>query len=307
MASANGGILNVGQLKNRENFVPLPYRCVSFQPYDGPMTAEAIESYLLKREVYRRTYIVILHDDKRQYAVAAVQRSGSDGLFTPLEKVEILGLAEDCVMIEDPDADPANRSALARTALQHGVTAQQTAIVIGMFDHINIIHRPKPLRLRVIEVVPPHPPKLLHMVEHVLSYADLPPIMVEPVMIDLRDLAATVRPEAYLVPCRSGGLSELGAPVFFLDERPQQRENWTLLGCERSLQFHRHYYGDEPPRVEMCPRQLTAASDQPTILKCCLLEYDIEQDGNSMVVPWGADLPMVEKALRQLTGEFSDV
>jgi len=306
MANTNGGILEVGQLQQRENFVPLPYRGVSFQPYEGPMTAEAIEAYLSGREVYRRTNIVILHGPGRQYAVAAVQRGGSDSLFTPVEKVEILGLPADCILIEDPKTDPANRSALAQAAVKQGVSSAQTAIVIGMFDHINIIHHPNPLRLRVVEVVPPHPPKLLHMVEHVLSYADLPPILLEPITIDLRDLAATVTPKAYLVPCRSGGLNDLGAPVFFLDERPRQRENWTLLGCERSLQFHRHYYGDEPPRVEMCPRKLTEADNQLTILKCCLLEYDIEQEDHCMIVPWGADLPMIERALHQLTRDYAN-
>jgi hypothetical protein len=307
MSNTNGAILEVGQLKQRENFVPLPYRCVSFQPYDGPMTADAIERYLLNREVYRRTDIVVLHGSNRDCAVAAVQRADSDSLFTRAEKVEILGLPGDCMLIEDPGTDPANRSALAKTAIEHGVTSAQTAIVIGTFDHINIIHRPNPLRLRVVEVVPPTPPKLLHMVEHVLSYADLPPILLEPVTIDLRDLAATVTPEAYLVPCRSGGLNDLGAPVHFLDERPKNRENWTLLGCERSLQFHRHYYGDEPPRVEMCPRKLTRDDNRLTLLKCCLLEYDIERDGNRMIVPWGTDLPMLEKALHQLTRDFDYV
>jgi hypothetical protein len=307
MSNTNGAILEVGQLKQRENFVPLPYRCVSFQPYDGPMTADAIERYLLNREVYRRTDIVVLHGSNWDCAVAAVQRADSDSLFTRAEKVEILGLPGDCMLIEDPGTDPANRSALAKTAVEHGVTSAQTAIVIGTFDHINIIHHPNPLRLRVVEVVPPTPPKLLHMVEHVLSYADLPPILLEPVTIDLRDLAATVTPEAYLVPCRSGGLNDLGAPVHFLDERPKNRENWTLLGCERSLQFHRHYYGDEPPRVEMCPRKLTRDDNRLTLLKCCLLEYDIERDGNRMIVPWGTDLPMLEKALHQLTRDFDYV
>jgi hypothetical protein len=34
------------------------------------------------------------------------------------------------------------------------------------------------------------------MIEQVLSYADLPPIMLELETIDLRDLAGTVTPEA---------------------------------------------------------------------------------------------------------------
>ncbi|MGZ8187914.1 MAG: DUF7714 family protein [Methylosarcina sp.] len=301
MARMNGGILRVGHLKQQQNFVPLPYRCVSFQPYEGDMKAAVIERYLAAREVYRRTDIVILHNARHEYAVAAVQRTTSDSLFSPLEKVEILALPDDCVFIEDKATDPANRSALAKIALRHGVGPDQTAIVMGAFDHVNIIHRPFPLALRVIEVVPPEPPKLYRMVEQVLSYADLPPIVTELVAIDLRDLAGAVCAEAYLVPCRSGGLQDLNAPVFFLDERPIKRENWTLLGCERSLQFHRHYYGDEPPRVEMCPRRIFKSDGKATILKCCLLEYDIEQDGNSIIVPWGADLSMIEKALHQLS------
>jgi len=297
----NGAILIVGDLKQQQNFVPLPYRCVSFQPYDGEMNAAVIESYLLDREVYRRTDIIILHNSRQEYAVAAVQRAGSESLFGSVEKVEILALPDDCVFITDPDTDPANRSALARLAISNNVSANQTAIVLGAFDHVNIIHHPNPLVLRVIEVIPPEPPKLYHMVEQVLSYADLPPIILELETIDLRYLADTVNPEAYLVPCRSGGLTHLSAPVYFLDERPKQRQNWTLLGCERSLQFHRHYYGDEPPRVEMCPRKRLKSDEKATILKCCLLEYDIEQQDNVMIVPWGTDLNMIEKALRQLS------
>jgi hypothetical protein len=51
----------------------------------------------------------------------------------------------------------------------------------------------------------------------------------------------------------------------------------------------------------MCPRRLAPASDRPTLLKCCLLEFGIEQEGMTAVVPWGADLPMVEQALGLLS------
>jgi hypothetical protein len=55
----------------------------------------------------------------------------------------------------------------------------------------------------------------------------------------------------------------------------------------------------------MCPRRLAGPRAEPTLLKCCLLEYHIEQDGTTMVVPWGADLKMVEQALCQLSGAQS--
>jgi len=297
-----GEVLTVGNLKGQKNFVPLPYRRVSYQPYDGDMTVEAVGSHVLAREVYRRTDIIVLHKGEQEFAVVAVQRAGSDSLFVPADKVEVLALPADCVFIRSLATDPANRSALAGLACDHRVDSERTVIVQGAFDHINVIHRPDPLMLRVVEVAPPEPPKLYKMAEHVLSFADLPPIRLELERIDLRDLCRRVQPEAYLVPCRSGGLAELGASVYFLDERPSVRRPWTLIGCERSLQFHRHYYGDEPPRMEMCPRKLVSPSDCPTLLKCCLLEFDIEYDGRTAVVPWGADLPMIEQALGLLAG-----
>lgn len=292
--------------RTQRNVVPLPYRRVSMQPYSGSMTEAAIISYLLGREAYRRTDFIVLHTgdlEAREYAVVAISRTADEPLFSAITAVEVLALPDSCAFAKDPETDCANRSALAELAYQHDVGADRTLVVEGRYDHVNFIHHPDPLVLRVVEVAPPEPPKLFDLVKHVLSYADLPAIRVELERIEIAELARQMPAKEYLVPCRSGGLDQLGAPVSFLDERPAQRRDWVLVGCERSLQFHRHYYGDEPPRVEMCPRQIAGQRDQPTLLKCCLLEFDIERDGQVMVVPWGTDLVMVERALRQLVKE----
>lgn len=296
-------ILQVGTLKKQDNFTPLPYRGVSYQPYEGDMTKTAITNYLHPREVYRRTNVVVLHNTHGQHAVIAIQRTEGDNLFVKIEALEILALPENCIFLNSPETDPANRSALAQLALDNKIDPSQTIVVQGRFDHINILHRPNPLILKVVEVIPPNPPKLYDMCQHVLSYADLPPICLELECIQLEELCCNSNASTFLVPCRSGGLDKLGASVHFLDERPEQRQDWTLIGCERSLQFHRHYYGDEPPRIEMCPRKITGVPTSPTLLKCCLLEFDIETDGDLAVVPWGSDLPMVEQALRKLSKE----
>jgi hypothetical protein len=80
-----------------------------------------------------------------------------------------------------------------------------------------------------------------------------------------------------------------------------------LIGCERSLQFHRHYYGDEPPTIEMCPRKIAGARKELTLLKCCLLEFHQEREENVLTVPWGSDLKMVETALQDLAKEVEHV
>jgi hypothetical protein len=270
------------------------------QPYDGTFTERALVAHLLGREAYRRTEFIVLHDRPDAMAVAAITKRDSEPLFSKIVDVEVLALPDECAFVRSPETDCSNRSALAELAHQRGVGADRTLVVWGRYDHVNFIHRPDPLTVRVVEVAPPEPPKLYDLALHVLSYADLPPIRLELERIELRDLCSHVKAKAFLVPCRSGGLDDLGAPLHFLDERPAQREEWTLIGCERSLQFHRHYYGDEPPRVEMCPRVIAGERNEITLLKCCLLEFHIERHGNVAVVPWGADLGMVERALRDL-------
>ncbi len=285
-----------------QNLVPLPYRRVSVQPYHGPLTVDAITELLLSREAYRRTDFIVLRGDESEHAIVAITRAESEPLFSHITSVEVLALPETCVYVERPGVDPANRSALAQTAHELGIGPEGTLVVKGMYDHVNFIYHPNPLLVRVVEVAPPEPPKLYGLAQQVLSYANLPPIRLELERIEVRDLAESVHPTAYLVPCRSGGLDDLPAPVYFLDEHPEQHD-WTLIGCERSLQFHRHFYGEEPLRVEMCPRRIAGRRGEPTLLKCCLLETHIEQDENTMVVPWGADLSMVEAALRKLSEE----
>ncbi len=287
-------------LRDRRNVVELPYRGVSIQPYDGEMTEAAIMARLLGREAYRRTNVIVLRGTDDAYALVAIGPRDRGPLFARIDQVEVLALPDSCRFVVDPDTDCGNPSALARLAERSGVGPDGTLICQGKYDHVNFIHHPDPLVIRVIEVSPPDPPKLFHLIEHVLTYADLPPIKLELEPIELKDLAAKARPKAFLVPCRSGGLDDLSAPVYFLDERPAIREDWMLIGCERSLQFHRHYYGDEPPRIEMCPRAIAGKRNALTMLKCCLLEFGIERDNNVMVVPWGSDLAMVEQALKEI-------
>jgi len=287
-------------LAMKYNIIPLPYRGVSVQNYDGPMSQEGLIGHFMGRETYRRTEFIVLRAKSDQFAVIAVDALDREPLFSPITYVEVLALPGSCVYVRDPQTDCGNRSSLAALSTRHGVGERETLICEGRYDHVNFICHPRPFSLKVIEVAPPEPPKLFDLVSRVLDYADLPPIIPLLERIELKELVRGLSASAFLVPCRSGGLDDLGAPVHYLDERPAERGDWILIGCERSLQFHRHFYGDEPPRVEMCPRILAGERNEATILKCCLWEFDIERQGDVMVVPWGADLAMVERALREL-------
>ena len=92
-----------------------------------------------------------------------------------------------------------------------------------------------------VDVIPPEPAKLWSMVNQVLSMAeDLPPVELRYEPIDLLALARAHPAAEYLFPCQASGI-EVGAPVHFLDTRPRLRE-WTMIGCERCMQMHRHFY-----------------------------------------------------------------
>jgi hypothetical protein len=177
-------------------------------------------------------------------------------------------------------------------------------IVRGRYGHVSFILDPAPIRVRVLEVVPPWPPKLVDQLTRVLDLAeDLPPVELVPELVDLRDLAGRLPADRYLFPCRAGQGSHDPkgpvTPVSYLDEIPE-REPWTLVGCARSRSIHDWFYGGDVPTVDMCPRNLAAAGEPVKgllVTKCCLLEDRVAADGGTVVVPWGASLAQIREGL----------
>jgi hypothetical protein len=268
------------------NFIARPYRGVSVQ--DAPGLDEAsLRSWLIGRRVYRRTeFIVAVRDCER--AVVQVDHDVGEEIVAPVRDLRVIARPEEVAFVADPAVDTGNASQMARVA------RARVTVVQGRYEHVNFIVEPDPVRVRVVEVVPPEPPKLLEMARQVVDYdEDLPPVELAFAPIDLRELE--VGPGRRMYPCRCGGLDG-----DFLDAAPAELGDWTLVGCERSRQIHVALYGAEPrERVDFCP--LTRISpDGATLVKCCLYERGIERSGETMIVPWGATLEEVRAALRGL-------
>jgi hypothetical protein len=185
-------------------------------------------------------------------------------------------------------------------------------IVRGRYGHVSFIADPAPVRVTVLEVVPPRPAKLVDQLARVLDLAeDLPPVELVPDLVDLDDLAGSRPSGHYLFPCRAGGSGPDGlatggpgadgASVSYLDEVPARRP-WTLVGCARSRAIHDFFYGNEVDMVDMCPRALAsrrlAGRPGPVVTKCCLLEDRVSSEGGLVVVPWGASLAQIRDGLR---------
>jgi hypothetical protein len=246
------------------------------QDVDVPLTADAIGALLSRRDIYRRTAFLVLrnHGDT---ALVAVRPGDPDALFSPVAGLRVVSGPQATAWIEDPSADVSNASALAAAALARRRDGVLGYVVQGRFEHVNFIWRPAPLTVRVTEVVPPHPPKLLAMAEQAVGFdEDLPPVTLIPDTVDVRDLMADHPAPHYLLPCRGSGVAS-GGEVSFLDCHPEPRPDWLLIGCDRSAQFCEHFYGAQPRRIDLCPRARAGAAAPPgerLLTKCCLLERD---------------------------------
>ena len=266
------------------NFIARPYRGVSVQDAPG-LDEGALREWLIGRRVYRRTEFVVAACEG-EHAVVQVEHPVGDDILATVTDLRVLARPDEVAFVADPSVDTANASQMARVA------RGRVTVVRGRFEHVNFIVEPSPVRVRVLEVVPPEPPKLLEMARSVIDYdEDLPPVELEFAPIDLRDLGSG----RTMYPCRCSGLQGE-----FLDAGPAELGDWTLVGCERSRQIHLALYGAEPrERVDFCPRVL-ASDDGPTLMKCCLYERGVRREGESLVVPWGAALDEVREALREL-------
>lgn len=286
------------------NFICRPYRGVSVQHWPGPLEEAAVKEVLLSREAYRRTEFIVLRGEGGATALVGITCAAQDALFNPVVAVDWLAGPGDCTYVVRHDVDAANATALAEVAEAEGNTAS-IYVVEGRYQHVNFIVRPQPIVVRLVDVVPPEPARLFDLAQQAITIdEDLPPIRLVPELIDVRQVAATEGPGThFLLPCQGAGL-DLPGTVDYLDQRPA-RADWTLVGCERSRQFHRWFYGDEPDRrVELCPDRLVAPAVEPapiTLLRCCLLERGIRVEGQRAVVPWGTNLGEVQAALRALT------
>jgi hypothetical protein len=279
------------------NVVPRRYRDVSVAELDRPLDAASLSDHLLGRDSYRRTRFIIARHGV-QTAVVRVERDTDEPLFSPITAVEVLALPHECTLLHLPEVDTAVPSQLAAAALEHA-PGVRCVVVHGRYEHLSFILDPRPLRVTVVEVVPPEPPKLLDQCRRVLAVADdLPPIELVPRLVDLRELGAGDGDgRDRLLPCRVSGVTLEGHEVVFLDQHPAHRD-WVQLGCARSREIHRWFYAADADCVDICPRAVEAPS--PALTKCCLLEEHLEVTPGRVTVPWGASLELVRDGLREV-------
>src|SRR5215813_4740007 len=276
-----------------------------------PLDERTICQYLIGRPAYRRTRYLVARNGAA-CALAEVAKESEKPLFSPITKVTVLAGPDETTFVDAPEADTAVPTELAEVAIRQAPGAR-CVIVRGRYGHVSFILDPAPIPIRVLEVVPPWPPKLVDQLTRVLGVADdVPPVKLLPDLVDLAGLARRRPASHYLFPCRAGQENEperpVDAAISYLDEIPE-RAPWTLVGCARSESIHRWFYGNDVPVVDMCPRNLARqpegqradgeAGQVPLLTKCCLLEDRISVEDGMVVVPWGATVAQIREGLER--------
>ena len=277
---------------------PDRYREVSVTDVDVPLEAGPLRELLTSRPVYRRSdYMVVRRGG--QAALVRLTKGPEAGLFAPVVDVELLAAPTETVYLRRPGLDTGVPTALLAAAAE--APGARCVVVEGSYGHVSFVLDPAPVRVHVLDVVPPRPAKLLDQLQRVLETADdLPGLQLVPHVVELADLLPVPGEGNYLLPCRGGGMDVPGTTVAYLDEVPP-RADWTLLGCTRSRQIHDVLYGGPVRQIDMCPRTLAARAGVPggevLVTKCCLFEFSNEVDGRTVVTPWGASFGQLREAL----------
>lgn len=268
---------------------------VSIRDVDVPLDPDSISELMEGWVAYVRTDHLVLRNGD-DLAVVHLHKKPGTGLFRETTGFEIVSLPEDTVFVDDPEMDVLNLPALARLQTEH---PGKGVVVRGMFSHINFFKDIEPLRLTVVDSIPPSPAKLGVLVRRALDsgYVDLPVVAQERI-VDMAAMVPSVKTESVMFPCR---VSNLSAPIpyCFLDDAPEDPGDVTLIGCHLSRRIFNSIYGRDPPFINVCPSDHTVPGEK-SIVKCCKVKEGHEIDGDVARVPWGATVPEVVDAINDL-------
>lgn len=268
---------------------------VSMHEVDFPLNPDTISGLMDGWTSYVRTEALVLRNGD-EYAVVELHKNPGKGLFRTLESYDIVSLPADTVFEEDPELDVLNLPAMAAVQARH---PGKTVVVRGMFSHISYVRDLEPLRLRVVDNVPPSPSKLGVLVRMALAsgYVELP-VVPEELIIDMATKVREVGTEGVMFPCRVSHLTA-DRPFCFLDDAPEDPGDVTLIGCHLSKRIFGELYHREVPFINVCPADYVRPEEM-TIVKCCKVKQGHERDGNVVRVPWGATVPEVVDAINDL-------
>jgi len=280
----------------------IPRHCgdVGVQEVQFELNEENLIRHFLGRRSYTRTKFYVVRNGSH-WAAVEVSKNVTKALFQPIEAVKVISLPDRTRFVHEPDMDVLDIGALLKVQARH---PGKLVVFKGRFEHVSFVDVKLPARIRIIDVVPPHPSKLEAIMQSLVG-AEHASLIIDSKLVDITHLTQENKDGVLIFPCRASyeGTSEAKGR-FYLDQAPplskEQIESSLLVGCPLSARIFEEIYGSKPRLANICVRETTVVSsdDPPTISRCCKVKEGVEVDGRMILVPWGANICEVAEALR---------
>ncbi|HNX40103.1 MAG TPA: hypothetical protein PKK11_05930 [Methanothrix sp.] len=251
--------------------------------------------------VYFSTRYLISREGPRLYAVT----SRGEGFLREAAQLQLIA-SGDQILFYGERVDTRNRTRLidlatevCRRSMPGGVN---TVVFQGPDEHITFVKDPdqsQVLAIDVLDVSPPNPPWLLHVLTRLEDCGLLGDLMVRfvPRVLDIRGYEG----EDVYYPCRAAGLGRS------LDCDAVVHEHPRIVGCEVSREiFLAGHAAAGYDFVNVCPLSSSHAAflpERPFLTRCCRSERRgrVEKNGQTgMAVHWGDGPWEIAQAVRQL-------
>lgn len=271
---------------------------VSVREVDFDLTEESIAAMMDDWRAYTKCEHLILRN-KDSFAVLRVTKEDGVGLFRKVTDYQILSLPDGTDYVCDESIDVLNIPTLALVQSQH---PGKGVVIKGMFSHVVFVKDLEPLHLEVVDSVPPSPSKLGVLVKKALDsdFIDLP-IIVHETDVDMRSKISEVDTEGVMFPCKVSGITA-DRPTYYLDGNPELKHDVTLIGCSLSKRIFESLYRKDVPFINVCPAEYLPEGKR-CIVKCCKVKEGHIIDGDVVKVPWGATVPEIVDAIKDLFSE----
>ncbi len=252
--------------------------------------------------IYFSTQFLISRQGPSLYRV----RSRGAGFMRDVEDLELLASGSEIEFYPDR-IDTRNRALLIDLADEVRRTSKASTVVFqGPDEHVTFVKDPDPsqiLTIEVLDVSPPDPPWLIHVLRGLERCGVLGDLTVRfcPRILDLRRFDC----DRVYYPCRASGLGRS------LDCDKVKHDRPRIVGCDVSREiFLAGNPGKDYEFVNVCPFQSSESAFEPSapfITRCCRSERRglTRKNGQlGIAVHWGDGAWKIAEAVRCLVEEL---
>lgn len=145
----------------------IPQHCgdVGVEEVSFPLTEENLRKHFLGRRSYTRTKFYAVTNGK-DWAVVQVSKKPTKDLFQPVQGVNILSLPDRTSFVHEPGLDVLHIGNLLKVQSRH---RGRLVVFKGRFEHVSFVDVPLPAKIRIVDIIPPAPSKLVVLVRELVG------------------------------------------------------------------------------------------------------------------------------------------